>query len=122
MPSRKELIVELTKVFNHFIKLKDANSQGFVKCFTCDNVHHISNIDAGHFQGSRKQSVRWDEMNVKPQCRKCNSTNNGMRKEFADRLDEKYGQGTAENLIRKANKVRSYSSSELKDMIEYYKG
>ena len=112
---------ELTALFNYYIKLKEVNHQGYIKCFTCDKVCHISNIDAGHFQGSKKSTVRWDEMNVKPQCRQCNNTNNGMRQEFANRLDLKYGCGTAKRLMQKANKASQFKSAELRQKIEYYK-
>ena len=121
MPSRSELKKELTALFNHYIKVKEVNHQGFVKCFTCDTVCHISNIDAGHFQGSKKSTVRWDEMNVKPQCRKCNNINNGMRDEFANRLDMKYGCGTAKKLIQRANQTSHFKSDWLREKIEYYK-
>ena len=120
MSSRKELIKELTKVFNHWIKVKDANSNNLVRCFTCPRSYHIQSMDAGHFQVSKKSATRWDEMNVKPQCRECNSKENGMREVFAERLDEVYGLGTADKIIRKSNMIKKYTNSELKHLINYY--
>lgn len=120
MSKRSELMKELTAVFNYWIKLKEANSNDMVRCFTCDKVCHISGVDAGHFQGSKKMTTRWNEMNVKPQCRECNSKENGMREEFARRLDELYGYGTAEQIELMSNTTKKISNNDLKDLIRYY--
>lgn len=120
MLSRKELTKSLTRNFNYWIKLKEANSNMMVKCFTCDKVCHISSIDAGHFQSSKKTSTRWDEGNVKPQCRECNGKENGMRNEFAKRLDLEYGKGFANSVIVKSNLTCKYTITELEKMNEYY--
>ena len=40
---------------------------------------------------------------------------------FGKKLDEKYGDGTAEELYIKAKQTVKYSNDELQDMIKHYK-
>ena len=67
--TRKKLIARLDKVFSQWVRSKDADHRGFVQCFTCGQFKHWKTVDAGHFQSRAKFSTRWDEMNVKPQCK-----------------------------------------------------
>ena len=67
--TRKKLIARLDKVFSQWVRSKDADHRGFVQCFTCGVFKHWKTVDAGHFQSRAKFSTRWDEMNVKCQCK-----------------------------------------------------
>ena len=78
-------------------------------------------MDAGHFQTRAKYSTRWDEMNVKPQCKHCNMTNGGHQYEFALQLDRDYGPGTAEQVLRRSNELRKFTSKELQEMTALYR-
>jgi hypothetical protein len=44
-----------------------------------------------------------------------------MREEFANRLDLKYGCGTAKRLKERANQTSHFKSDWLRQKIEYYK-
>lgn len=78
-------------------------------------------MDAGHFQTRAKYSIRWDPMNVKPQCKKCNIQNSGHQYQFGLNLDFHYGKGTADRLIRMGNETRKFSDQELEAMIKEYR-
>ena len=118
--TRKKLIQRLDKVFSQWVRRKDADHRGYVECWTCGKVLPWSRVDAGHFQSRAKFSTRWDEMNVKPQCKGCNGFRSGEQFKFARKLDAVYGQGTAEEIERASNQTRKYSVEELEALIDVY--
>jgi len=119
--TRSKVVKELDRVFSLYIRQRDANLDGFVECFTCGRSNHWKKMDAGHFQSRGKYSTRWCEKNVMPQDKRCNIFNQGEQFKFGKRLDEVYGDGTAEEIILKSNQTVKFSTSELEEMIENYK-
>lgn len=91
-----------------------------MECYTCGICKSWKEVDAGHFQTRSKYSTRWDEQNVKPQCKHCNMTNGGHQYLFAVHLDQEFGPGTADEVVRRSNQIRKYSSVELKELIALY--
>ena len=61
-------------------------------------------------------------MNVKPQCKRCNGFRSGEQFKFARHLDEEYGPGTAMELEAKSNQTAKHSISDLRDLIDKYRG
>ena len=71
---------------------------------------------------SRKHyATRWNEMNCQPQCKSCNVFRYGEQFKFGIALDQKYGEGAAEDLHAKSREVVKFSNSELLQLIEDYK-
>lgn len=101
--------------------MKDADHQGRSECFTCGIRKPWKELDAGHFQTRAKYATRWDPMNVRPQCKRCNMTNGGHQFEFALRLDQEHGSGTAEAVLLRSNQTRKFSSLELQEMEAHYR-
>jgi hypothetical protein len=118
--TRKKLIARLDKVFSQWVRSKDADHRGFVQCFTCGVWKQWKTVDAGHFQSRAKFSTRWDEMNVKPQCKSCNGFRSGEQYLFARHLDRVHGEGTAMELEQLSNTTKKYSSEELEALIDVY--
>jgi len=67
------------KAWNEFSKMIRARDEvdGFFKCPTCGQIKPINQADAGHCISSVKKAVKFDEMNVHAQCRKCNRFEEG---------------------------------------------
>jgi len=63
---------KLDTIFSTYIRLKYADEDLNVKCFTCDKVYHYKKIQNGHFYSRSILSLRWDEQNCRPQCYGCN--------------------------------------------------
>jgi len=119
---RKAIVASLDEWFSKYVRLSNADDNGMVNCFTCGVCQKWNDrIDAGHFQTRSKYSTRWDEMNVKPQCKRCNMTNGGQQYLFGQRLDEEYGKGTADQILFKSNQLAKFSTAELQEMIKDYK-
>jgi len=117
----KKLIAELDRVFSIYIRCKDADANGIVKCVTCGHRDHWKNMDCGHFVSRKNHSVRWDETNAAPQCVTCNRILGGMPYEFEDYLVDKYGRDEVECLKARGHSTLKLMEWELESMITTYK-
>lgn len=118
--STSVLTSKLDKIFSIYIRLKYADDQGNVKCFTCDNVHHYKAIQNGHFQSRRYMSTRFHVNNCRPQCYACNVGLHGQQYIFGANLDRQIGSGTAESMILLSKQQKKFSTDEFKELIAHY--
>ena len=81
------LIEDADTIFSRFVRLKYANENGIVKCYTCDLRVHWSMIQNGHFVKRANLYTRWMEDNCRPQCRNCNEVLYGNILIFRQRLE-----------------------------------
>lgn len=119
--ARSLLVAKLDRYFSKYIRSKDADHAGFVECYTCGKRKQWREVDAGHFQTRAKYSTRWDEQNVKPQCKSCNMSNGGHQYLFAKHLDRQYGEGTADEVVMRGNQIRKFTDEELQSMADLYR-
>jgi hypothetical protein len=118
-PSRSKIVQKLDTVFSLYVRTKHSKN-GVCTCCTCGRKFEIKKIQAGHFQSRKHYSTRWDELNVHPQCPKCNVFSQGEQYEYAKFLDKTYGEGTADSLVQKSREIEKFSQSELESMIDHY--
>lgn len=111
---------KLDKIFSEYIRRRDVNENGYGECIDCGKPLHFSEGDAGHFVGRRHLATRWDERNVHLQDRYCNRFLNGRQYEYGLALDEKYGPGTADELIQKSKEVFKINREWLQYQIDIY--
>jgi carbohydrate-selective porin OprB len=121
MKTISKLKKELDKWFSLYIRLRDADDLGFVKCYTSGRYYHYKNIHAGHFMSRKSHSTRWDEVNVQPQSIADNLFAQGRQYQFGVNLDAQYGEGTAESLQQKAREIKKFSRVDYEKKITYYK-
>jgi len=81
-----------------FIRIRDADDNGYCSCFTCNAVIFWKYIQAGHFVSRGRAMTRFDGKNIHAQCPTCNMSG-GEQGKYAVKLDEVYGPGTAKMLI-----------------------
>ena len=114
---------ELDKWFSLYIRLREANEYGMVQCFTCGIVRgYKDGMQNGHFQSRKHLATRFSEDgNCEVQCLKCNIFDSGQQYLFSLRLDEKYGEGRAEELEQLARTTLKISRVEYEEQISYYK-
>jgi len=120
-PSRSKIVKKLDAIFSQYIRLKEADDLGNATCFTCGKKDHWKKLQNGHFQSRKHYSTRWNETNCQVQCAGCNVFRYGEQFLFSKYLDEKYGDGTSEELFTKAKQIVKFSNNELQDMIKHYK-
>jgi len=115
---------ELDKWFSLYIRLRDANEYGYTQCFTCGKVGHYKTggMQNGHFQSRKHLATRFSEDgNCEVQCVGCNIFRSGEQYLFSLRLNEKYGEGRAEELEQLARTTLKISRVEYEEKISYYK-
>ena len=118
---RSTIVKKLDKIFSIWIRSKDADHTGMVDCYTCGvSKSWKYEIDAGHFQSRGKYETRWEPLNVKPQCKRCNGFRGGEQYRFAKNLDALYGEGTAEWLEFESNQSARFTNDELLEKIKHY--
>ena len=112
---------KLDILFSQYIRRRNADHLGRVKCFTCGVEKHWKEQQAGHFQSRSHHSTRWDEVNVQVQCVKCNMYRQGEQYKFGMYLDQKFGDGTAEELEYRAKTIVKLNRVDYEEAIERYK-
>tara|TARA_R110000751_G_scaffold65819_6_gene134537 strand:+ start:1047 stop:1454 length:408 start_codon:yes stop_codon:yes gene_type:complete len=112
---------ELDKWFSLYIRLRDADDLGFVKCYTSGRFYHYKNIHAGHFMSRKCLSTRYCDTNVQPQSIADNLFAQGRQYQFGVNLDAQYGDGTAEDLQIKSRQIQKFSRVDYEEKISYYK-
>jgi hypothetical protein len=116
-----ELVKILDKVFSEYIRLKDTDDNGNVKCITCGQIHYWKDIDCGHFIPRARQATRFDPVNCNPQCKKCNRFKHGEHDMYRWKLITLHGRKQVEQLEKRALMGGSYDTYTLREMIAEYR-
>lgn len=111
---------KLDNVFSKYVRLKEADEFGNVKCCTCPTIEHWKEMDCGHFMPRGNFSVRWNEFNCHPQCKICNQINNGEPIKYEKFINNTYGANAADIMRQQARKVRKFTQGEIDELIKYY--
>ncbi len=112
---------KLDKAFSEFIRRRDADENGYIRCISCGKIVHWKDADCGHFVNRKHLSVRWNEQNCNAQCRSCNRFNEGSLYMYSKGLDKKYGPGTADKLISLQNQSVKLTQFEIDTLTKFYR-
>jgi len=115
-PTRSKLVKKLDTVFSKYIRLSNADKNGYCTCVTCNKTFFWKEIQAGHFMSRKHYSTRWDERNVKPQCVGCNIYNQGQGYLYSLYLGNKL----SKKLLEESRELRKFTNIELEEMIADY--
>lgn len=108
---------KLDQQFSYYIRLKDADDNGYNYCYTCNKFDFWKNLQCGHFISRKHLATRFDENNCKPQCPACNVFRYGEQYKFGQKL----GKELAESLQIKSKGILKISKVEYTELISYYK-
>ena len=111
----RQLKKELDRVFSLWIRDRDAH-----RCFTCDKVMSPKESQCGHFISRSHFNTRYSEINCHAQCVSCNVFKSGNMSEYAERLMNRYGPAIITKLNKEKRILKSWSPSELGQLIERY--
>ena len=115
-PTRSKLVKKLDVVFSQYIRLSNADNNGYCTCITCNKKFHWKEIQAGHFMSRKHYSIRWDERNVKPQCVACNVYRAGEQYKYSLYL----GNNLSKTLLEESRELRKFTNIELEEIISDY--
>lgn len=106
------------KYFAQYIRLRDSQN-GIAKCCTCGK--YVTQFDCGHMISRRFEATRFDEKNANAQCLKCNRFENGNQYEHGQFIDQKWGEGTAEQILFKSKMLCKRSQADYEFIAEEFK-
>ena len=117
--ARGKVVSKLDTVFSKYIRLRNAKDD-LVECFTCGKQDEWKKMQCGHFRSRSHYSTRWNEINCQVQCVGCNMYKQGEQYIFGVKLDSKYGEGTANELLLKSKMIQKFTTQDLRDLIQVY--
>ena len=117
-PSLKSLHRQAWKLVSEYIRRSGADKRGYNFCFTCGKKKHWENLDCGHY--IHRNCLNYTEMNLSPQCTRCNRFLHGNLGVYAERLIAEYGEEAIQNLRCRGNEVKKFTIIELKELIKRY--
>ena len=120
-PKITALKKQLDKIFGQYIKLRDADQNGMLRCITCSKLVHWKEAHCGHFVRRRHLAVRWDERNCHGQCCYCNTFLDGNEAEYFIALEDKLGREVVDELMQAKHQTVKLNRSFYDEMIEKYK-
>lgn len=102
---------KLDSAFQEMIRHRDLE----IACISCQK-NRVS--QAGHFMRRELLATRWHPKNVNGQCANCNCWLHGNLLEYQEKLDEKFGTGTALSLRELSRTSWKPSREALESLIE----
>lgn len=112
---------KLWKIFSVYIRLRDADGNGFCRCITTGRLVYWKDCDAGHFISRRHLATKYDERNVNAQSRGSNRFRSGDQFLYSVNVDKKWGKDTAIKLLAKSRQTKKFYDFEIKALEEHYK-
>jgi len=112
-------IKQLDDVFSKYIRLKNADKEGNVTCFTSSVKIRWQDAHAGHFISRGCMYLRFDERNVHVQSAEENIFKHGNIPVYAKRLDE-ISPGLSDLLIEESRIIYHITRDELIAKISEY--
>ena len=122
-PTMKSAEKLADKWFSIYIRLRDSDFRGNVKCITCSSSDYYKgpNMNCGHFQSRSHKYTRWHDRNANGQCVGCNKWKSGDQYNHGRMIDLKFGKGTAEEMVALARATIKRTVAEVKEIADKYK-
>jgi hypothetical protein len=118
--SLQNLVEDLDAVLSRYIRLKYADGNGLVPCYTCNRKLPIAQIQNGHFIHRADMATRFLEDNCRPQCPACNQAHNDDNTPYRTRL-EREKPGITTWLEEQARQVVRPTRDELRESLINYR-
>ena len=115
----------LWRIFSKFIRLRDADWRGYVKCISCGIMKFWKETDCGHYIAvGADRALKYNEINNNGQCRSCNLFKSGNLINYRQGLVNKY----SEEVVKKLETSHWFKTtkkkllqSEINIMYSFYK-
>ena len=127
LPKKKKITISQIKrkawaEFSKYIRLKYADANGFVTCYTCGKrAHYRVGMQAGHGIGGRNNAVLFMEEVVRPQCAGCNLWGGGKYSIFTEKLIGEYGAERYAEFVQESNKEKKMTVLDYQAVFEAYR-
>lgn len=109
------------KAFSEWVRRSSIVYSELVRCYTCNNLMHWKESQAGHGIGGRGNAVLFMTELVRVQCKSCNIFKGGNYPIFTRSLIKEYGLDKYDELVTESQKVVQYKSSDYIEIEKKYK-
>ena len=114
---------DVAGLVQRLVRLKAADQNGMVKCWTCPEVRHWTEMQGGHFIERTKTATKMLEENIHPQCPGCNMF--GMKKAstvlaYRREMVLWYGEDFVQWLEAESKRSVRHTRQELQSLISDY--
>lgn len=120
MPRKKKTIAKLVDdlaiLMQKYVKLKAADSNGYVQCVTCKTIKHWKEMQGGHFIGRKWTATKLLEENIHPQCPCCNGPLRGNMIQYTLFMQDTYGREFVDELETMKHQTRKYTRAEIEEL------
>ncbi len=117
----KTLKAKLDRIFSIYIRQRDADDNGYIRCISCGKVVYWKDADCGHYVNRANMATRYHEKNCNAQCRRCNRFEEGNMLGYTKGLIRKYGEGILDELDWLRHQTSKMTKFEYETLIKYYK-
>ncbi len=114
--SVQQLIAENDEVFSKLIRVKYADKDGIVKCYTSNESMRWQDSQCGHYIGRSHLATRWLEDNCRPQSSYQNCNLRGNLEVFKAKLEAEKS-GITDYLLEQSRQIANVSISDLKELL-----
>jgi len=111
---------KLWKIFSVYIRLRDSDENGMVRCITSGRLIHWKEADAGHFISRRHLATKYHEHNVNAQSRHDNRFASGEQFKHSKAIDKKWGAGTSDRLLVMSRTTCKRGKFEIAELTKHY--
>lgn len=109
----------LDSLFSTYIRLKNADEDGYVLCCYCGGRLHWSEAQNCHYVGRRHRTLRWNELNCSPGHGSCNGADIILG--YTQYMAARYGPDVFQLLTTHKNSREKITPVERKIMADNYK-
>ena len=123
-PSIKSAKKKAWDTFSKWVRLSNADSDGYVWCY-CGKKIHWKESHASHLIPGRGNAILFDERGVYPSCMQCNIFKAGNLLEYMKFLERKLGVAEAiklrDELLIQSKQIKKMRIADYNDITEIYK-
>lgn len=106
-----------------YVRLREADQDGYVKCITCPEVMFWEDADAGHWVCGRNNTNLFDDAHIFPQCQKCNHAGGGEEYKYTQAMKKKYGydDATCQEILNRKFAHKKLPDAEVDEIYKNFK-
>lgn len=120
--SRQSLIRKLDRVFSQYIRLRDSDDKGMIKCVSCPSRIHRKKAHSCHFVSRSRLWYRRDEKNCHAGCPSCNTYRQEMHmRNYTTFMIDNYWRRKVDKMLADEHKIQKVSIHEIRAKLEVYK-
>lgn len=121
--AKKSLKLRAWRACSIYVRLREADSNGYVVCITCGVIMFWEDADAGHWVCGRNNTNLFDDAHIHPQCQKCNCAGGGEEYKYTQAMKKKYGydDATVEEILNQKFVIKKLSDNEVREIYQNYK-